>query len=747
MVPVHTPWSGFDVLKCAVNDTLRRRRLVLSRLTSPWAVATYVVVLTLVAYLPSTTGNFFSDDFVYVAGNRTLQSLSLSEIWRVFVERTNAFEFLPLRDLSYRLDLAVFGLQPFGYHLHNIVLYALSGVAVWLCCSSLLALLGGAEGTPPNGSRTEHRWVCTWVTILFVVHPAHVESVGWISGRKDLLSGLFALLSLWQFAKAIRPARPEWRRLFASALLFTLALMSKATVLPVAVVAVLLAAMRARNAQPFTRRAALWAAVPLVMLAVAWFWVALVVGAETQVKADPFITEVARRAAFPTMSLRILGYLARIAVVPLQLRVVYDVNQPGFSSLAAQALGAAVLLGGVIGAIMAWRRGSMVGLGVAAFVLFSLPYLQIVPYSTWSLVSERYLFLPIFGLALAAGVLLRRARVAWLRGAVFIVAAVGVAVTYRQASKWGDLERLTSDTSRLSSGDFYAQQLHIDQVLLPAGRYDDARGKATGVRDALAKEFLLKYIGTREAIDQGDWDSAQREASELAYLVDRSSEPELQLLLGRLADRRGDDVEAARHYYRAEQVGLTHRVLEGARHGLATIRSRYADSLATLRRRAADRPYDVVAQGDLANLEMELFMLNEASDRYRWILQGHPNLAAARYNLGLTYLRQGRHRDAIAEIRRAISGGVATAVVWNNLAIAYKRSGDIDAAERAYRQALRLDPQHCYAAINLGRLYLALRQLDQASAAFRQARQAACGSDIQDLIDLYLEQVDASRRI
>ena len=92
--------------------------------TSPWPVwiATAAVALMIASYAPSTIGGFFSDDHVYVVGNQRLQSFEAWDAGRLFVERTNAFEFLPVRDLSYLADMTVFGLQPFGYHLPNLLL-------------------------------------------------------------------------------------------------------------------------------------------------------------------------------------------------------------------------------------------------------------------------------------------------------------------------------------------------------------------------------------------------------------------------------------------------------------------------------------------------------------------------------------------------------------------------------------------------------------------------------------------------
>ena len=85
------------------------------------------LALAFVAYTPMTGGDFFSDDFVYVVGNQALHSTPLWEVWQFFGQRTNPYEFLPIRDLSYRLDLALFGLDPTGYKWHNLLLGLVRG--------------------------------------------------------------------------------------------------------------------------------------------------------------------------------------------------------------------------------------------------------------------------------------------------------------------------------------------------------------------------------------------------------------------------------------------------------------------------------------------------------------------------------------------------------------------------------------------------------------------------------------------
>ena len=265
--------------------------------SGPRLAAALVVCVVIFAYLPAAGGGLFTDDIAYVAGNERLQSIPLSRAWMLFIQRTNPYEFLPLRDLSYRIDLALFGLEPRGYHLHNLLLYALCCAAVWLCTGAILRLFDASSGDDEEedgsdvvGVRSSRSWARAVVTILFAVHPAHVESVAWISGRKELLSGLFTLLAIWQFALGIEAKRTDWRNLTAAYAFFALALASKATALPLVGVAFLMAAAAQRRATmtaaATVRRLALVVG-PMVLIAVAWLLLTLSVGSDTMIRLDP----------------------------------------------------------------------------------------------------------------------------------------------------------------------------------------------------------------------------------------------------------------------------------------------------------------------------------------------------------------------------------------------------------------------------------------------------------------------------
>jgi len=170
-------------------------------------VATGLLVgLTVVAYLPGFGGGFIWDDDAHVTESRAVVDPGgLPAIW---IEPGSVPQYYPLTHSSFWLEYRLWGENPMGYHAVNILLHAASVVVLW----RLLAGLGFSGA-----------WLAA---ALFAVHPVHVESVAWISERKNTLSGLFALLSTiawlgWWRAESGTASRKWWLAvvLFAAALL------------------------------------------------------------------------------------------------------------------------------------------------------------------------------------------------------------------------------------------------------------------------------------------------------------------------------------------------------------------------------------------------------------------------------------------------------------------------------------------------------------------------------------------------
>ncbi|MBI3903837.1 MAG: hypothetical protein HY306_12995 [Nitrosomonadales bacterium] len=199
---------------------------------APLAIVLLSVTVAICAYLqavnfPFAVEDVDSDDSLYVVNNVKLAGLHLADLWRLFIEPYNPFEFLPLRDLSYWLDIAFFGMSPPAFRLHSIALYLICCLLVYLTTLELWRYFKVTE-------TGDAKWAAATVAALFALHPAHVDAVIWISSRKDVLSSMFAMLALWLAIGARREhGLAPWHAGAALAALAA-AILSKATMVFVA---------------------------------------------------------------------------------------------------------------------------------------------------------------------------------------------------------------------------------------------------------------------------------------------------------------------------------------------------------------------------------------------------------------------------------------------------------------------------------------------------------------------------------
>ena len=189
-----------------------------SRTLAPYAA----FALTLLAFLPAARYPFLNwDDAANLPLNPRFQGLTLEHLRWMFTTHFRG-PYQPLSWLSYALDYAAGGLNPQGYHLTNIVLHALNAGLFCAVAATILEAAFGAALPPLSLSL-----VSGFCALFFSLHPLRVESVAWVTERRDVLSGLFFLLALRSYLQAVKAAgRP---RLGLVLVFFALALLSKVT--------------------------------------------------------------------------------------------------------------------------------------------------------------------------------------------------------------------------------------------------------------------------------------------------------------------------------------------------------------------------------------------------------------------------------------------------------------------------------------------------------------------------------------
>jgi len=169
-------------------------------------LAASVALMTFVVYLPALRNGFTVwDDDLYVVANPHIRSLNI-EFFKWAFSDFYAGYWSPLTWISHALDYAVWGLNPLGHHLTNIILHAANTFAVVFL---IIKLIEAWKGTTKNDVRPETLTMQTVMIIggvtglLFGLHPLHVESVVWVAERKDLLCALFFLLSVIRYTNYV----------------------------------------------------------------------------------------------------------------------------------------------------------------------------------------------------------------------------------------------------------------------------------------------------------------------------------------------------------------------------------------------------------------------------------------------------------------------------------------------------------------------------------------------------------------
>src|SRR4030067_111990 len=183
------------------------------RAMARWLPGLVVAAVTLLAFLPSLQGEFLNwDDDENLLSNPHYRGLGWTQIRWMFTA-THSGLYIPVTWLTLGLDSVLWGMDPRGYHLTSVLLHTINAVLFYSVARRLLAAGFAAPPHPvlsPAGGegRGEGSWTIAWAAgvaaLIFSVHPLRVESVAWVTERRDVGGGLFVLLTLAAYLRAWR---------------------------------------------------------------------------------------------------------------------------------------------------------------------------------------------------------------------------------------------------------------------------------------------------------------------------------------------------------------------------------------------------------------------------------------------------------------------------------------------------------------------------------------------------------------
>lgn len=472
MIALYFKKSRREAAFLLVADTRK-----LSQLYLLLSLATYLVV----GGLP-----FFLDDNTYLLNNRYLNLLPLDRIGELFFTRGNPWEFLPLRDITYKIELEWFDYSAYAMHLSNWAWYGLTLVAVFFATKQTLYAFDCYGPTSD--------WVPWVATALFSVHPAHVEAVAWIASRKDVMAGCFAFFAWAAWMTSIRHGGKLVYFLVGMSLAVA-AMFSKAAavaVIPLLWLALLIAP---RNSLEATRR---WA---YFFLSLAVVVVVSIVHSRHGIETSVSLMQSLNAWQQAERALRIFAKLLWLQWVPWQPHFTHDVYTPMLSAgLLLVGYGLAVLFTLWLMLHKASRWTSVWLLVLAWSFLPVLPYLQLKPFITWSMASDRFVYTASVGVAFGLALLLR-VFPAGVRSVIFsVVIGLGLWQTNERLMEWQDESTLWKTEFVRSPGFGTAVRQHVYRNLLPQNDYVGAYQAASTLPRNVERELLTKLIALDESL-------------------------------------------------------------------------------------------------------------------------------------------------------------------------------------------------------------------------------------------------------
>ncbi|MDE0420330.1 MAG: tetratricopeptide repeat protein [Gammaproteobacteria bacterium] len=698
-----------------------------------------LTILVCVSYYPSLAGGFVWDDFVFVDAPVIHAASGIWHIWFSPGDIRGEAHYWPIVYATFWLEHKLWGLDPLGYHIVNLVLHLVNSLLVWRLIGRLA--VPGA-------------WL---IAAVFAVHPVHVESVAWIIERKDLLSGLFyltAFLTWMRFAET-----PTVKGYLLALALFVAGMLSKSIVVTLPAALLVWHWWRQGNIKRLdvVRLAPFF----LVGFAIGLADSAFYASRESIDLGYSFVERV-------LIAARALWFYAAKLVWPLDLAVIYPLWEIHAEDLRAWLyVAASVLLAGAL-----WFCRHRIGRGPLAgglfFAVTLAPVLGFVDfgYMQFSLVADRFQYLASIGLiAVVIGCLTHGAvkLAPMVQASTGALAAIAVAalggLTWQQAGVYRDGITLfghivTHNPTALDG------HHNLSIALFDAGRIEEglaANRIAREQRPDAPKPYsvlgkLLVEQGRFEEADDVlrraiELDPAHRDAlqnwAELARKVGRPAEAEARYRkvltidpeygrahagLGALLFRQKRHAEALDHLRMAVELPGTDET-RGALYpfmGQSAWELGHLEEAEThLERAIAAMPDNVVTLLAMADLRIRQERAEEAEAFRRRAREMHPDDPTLRHMIAESLRKEGQIDKAIAIYEEALEIDPGNAPVLAGLGITLYQRGRFRAAVDSMIRALDLQPGLPYA-LSL-RLYSghSMRELGEISAASRQYELAA----------------------
>jgi protein O-mannosyl-transferase len=604
----------------------------------PWVVPCVVVLVTASAFYPVLHNQFVNwDDYKNIVENPFYRGLSWTNIrWMFTVFYMGHYH--PLTWFTLAVDYLIWGLNPFGYHLTNLVFHCANAVVLYLVACRLFL---SADRSLNVYKHSLVPLAAGFTALLFSIHPLRVESVAWATERRDMLSGLFFLLTILSYLKAVKigVADPGDRRWMTACLgLYFLSLLSKASGMTLPLVLLILDVYPLRRLGqtstgwfgPKTR--GVWREkIPFFGFALGAGLIALI--AQYHAGALRPLEQHGIASRLMQAFYGIAFYLWKI-LFPFSLSPLYEMF-PNSNAWNWRFLIGGFLVLAVSLVLFALRlRWPAILACWVSYVVILAPTLGVAQ-SGPQLVADRYSYFSCMGWALlAGGGLLHLWRLfasdRFVSRVSMTVTVTGLAaaalfgfgvLTWNQTQIWHDSESLWRHALSIAPASSFGRN-NLGNALVAQGRFE-------------------------EAIDQF------QQALQIS-----PADADVVYNLGNALAQKGSFEDAGKQLQHALQIN----------------------------------PGNAMAAYDLGNVRARQGRLEEAISDLELALRIDPQLAKAHYNLGTILNKQGKLNEAIQHYQKALQIDAGYVKVYYNLGTVLTTQGQLDRAIDSFRAGLRLQP-------------------------------------------------------
>ena len=588
------------------------------------AICVLLALLVLVVYWQASGFGFVNfDDGEYVFKNPNVQHGFTLESIRWAFNVGHAGNWHPLTWFSHLLDWRLFGAKAGGHHVTNVLIHTLNVLLLFLVLLRMTGCL----------------WRSAFVAAVFAIHPLHVESVAWVSERKDVLGAFFWLLTLWAYARYTDA--PSTRRYLLVVLAFALGLMAKPMLVTLPVVLLLMDYWPLSRFSRSSLRSLLLEKAPLLAIAV---------GSSVVTMFAQSVGTALIPLDYLSLPVRIENALVSYVVYvwktlwPARLAVFYANPEIRLSILSATLCGLALLVPTVF-AYKARRARPYLLVGALWYLVTLLPVIGLVQVST-QVMADRYTYIPMIGL--------------------LIVAAWGIpeAMRPRAASIRAD-RRTKANSSPFSSPTQVtcASMAVIAVLALTVVCY----GQVGVWRDSVTLFRHATEVTDGNDLAHGNLGNALQERGDIdgaVYHLEESVRinpinPEVRNDLALALEKQGDEAGAIEHYRKSLRL----------------------------------RPNWAKTHNDLGVSLAMIGRFKEAIPEFREAVRLTPDYADAHINLGAALASVGKKREAIPELLEGLRLNPNDADAHSNVGVLMESTGRRREGILHLREALRLEPE------------------------------------------------------